>query len=181
MRSLLAILLFFAPAEPAAACRRFSIWHYNFPQTLSDRSPGGSSRGCAVRARYAPARPYRNHLGRNRRREARRDRNAARLKRRSLDFSAALSQAMSASARVDRSSSGGSRDRLYRRHRRWTIAATAIADRERLSDARRQPGPRVVDAGREVREKRRGWMFYPPLDLLSVFDRNAQIPVVATR
>jgi hypothetical protein len=32
MRSLLAILLFFAPAEPAAACRRFSIWHYNFPQ-----------------------------------------------------------------------------------------------------------------------------------------------------
>ena len=32
MRSLLAILLFFALAEPAAACRRFSIWHYNFPQ-----------------------------------------------------------------------------------------------------------------------------------------------------
>ena len=32
MKALLAILLFFAPAEPAAACRRFSIWHYNFPQ-----------------------------------------------------------------------------------------------------------------------------------------------------
>ena len=32
MRSLLAILLFFAPAESAAACRRFSIWHYSFPQ-----------------------------------------------------------------------------------------------------------------------------------------------------
>ena len=32
MRSLLAILIFFALAEPAAACRRFSIWHYNFPQ-----------------------------------------------------------------------------------------------------------------------------------------------------
>ena len=32
MKALLAILLFFALAEPAAACRRFSIWHYNFPQ-----------------------------------------------------------------------------------------------------------------------------------------------------
>ena len=39
MRSLLVILLFFALAEPAAACRRYSIWHYNFPQPcLSDRS-----------------------------------------------------------------------------------------------------------------------------------------------
>ena len=32
MRPLLAILLFVSLAEPAAACRRFSIWHYNFPQ-----------------------------------------------------------------------------------------------------------------------------------------------------
>jgi hypothetical protein len=32
MKALLAILLFFAPAQPAAACRRFSIWHYDFPQ-----------------------------------------------------------------------------------------------------------------------------------------------------
>ena len=32
VRSLLVILIFFALAEPAAACRRFSIWHYNFPQ-----------------------------------------------------------------------------------------------------------------------------------------------------
>src|ERR1700733_12192773 len=32
MKALLAILLFFALAEPAAACRRFSIWHYDFPQ-----------------------------------------------------------------------------------------------------------------------------------------------------
>ena len=32
VRSLLIILIFFALAEPAAACRRFSIWHYNFPQ-----------------------------------------------------------------------------------------------------------------------------------------------------
>jgi hypothetical protein len=32
MNALLAILIFFALAEPAAACRRFSIWHYNFPQ-----------------------------------------------------------------------------------------------------------------------------------------------------
>jgi hypothetical protein len=38
MRSLLVILIFFAPADPAAACRRYSIWHYNFPQPcLSDR------------------------------------------------------------------------------------------------------------------------------------------------
>ena len=32
MKALLAVLVFFALAEPAAACRRFSIWHYNFPQ-----------------------------------------------------------------------------------------------------------------------------------------------------
>jgi hypothetical protein len=32
MRSLLVILIFFALAEPAAACRRFSIWRFNFPQ-----------------------------------------------------------------------------------------------------------------------------------------------------
>ena len=32
MKALLAILLFVALAEPAAACRRFSIWRYNFPQ-----------------------------------------------------------------------------------------------------------------------------------------------------
>ena len=32
MRSLLVILIFLALPEPAAACRRFSIWHYNFPQ-----------------------------------------------------------------------------------------------------------------------------------------------------
>jgi hypothetical protein len=32
MKSLLVIIIFFALAEPAAACRRFSIWHYNFPQ-----------------------------------------------------------------------------------------------------------------------------------------------------
>jgi hypothetical protein len=32
MKGLLAILLFFALAEPAAACRRYTIWRYNFPQ-----------------------------------------------------------------------------------------------------------------------------------------------------
>jgi hypothetical protein len=32
MKALLAVPLFFALAQPAAACRRFSIWHYNFPQ-----------------------------------------------------------------------------------------------------------------------------------------------------
>ena len=33
MKALLAILFFFALAQPASACRRFSIWHYTFPQT----------------------------------------------------------------------------------------------------------------------------------------------------
>ena len=38
MRSLLVILIFFELAEPASACGRYSIWHYNFPQPcLSDR------------------------------------------------------------------------------------------------------------------------------------------------
>ena len=32
MKALFAILLFFALAQPASACRRFSIWHYSFPQ-----------------------------------------------------------------------------------------------------------------------------------------------------
>jgi hypothetical protein len=32
MKALLAILLFFALAQPVAACRRFSIWRYDFPQ-----------------------------------------------------------------------------------------------------------------------------------------------------
>jgi hypothetical protein len=38
MKALLVILIFFALGEPAAACRHFSIWHYNFPQPcLIDR------------------------------------------------------------------------------------------------------------------------------------------------
>jgi hypothetical protein len=32
MKALLAILLFVALSQPASACRRFSIWRYNFPQ-----------------------------------------------------------------------------------------------------------------------------------------------------
>jgi hypothetical protein len=32
MKALLAILLFFALAQPVAACRHFSIWRYDFPQ-----------------------------------------------------------------------------------------------------------------------------------------------------
>ena len=32
MRPLLVIIIFFALAEPAAACRRFSIWPHSFPQ-----------------------------------------------------------------------------------------------------------------------------------------------------
>jgi hypothetical protein len=43
MKALLAILLFFALAEPAAACRRFSIWHYNFPQPCLIARPEGQA------------------------------------------------------------------------------------------------------------------------------------------
>jgi hypothetical protein len=50
MKALLVMLIFFAQAEPAAACRRFSIWHYNFPQ------PCPIARGEA-QAAPAPAAP----------------------------------------------------------------------------------------------------------------------------
>ena len=43
MKALLAILIFFALAEPAAACRRFSIWHYNFPQPCLIARPEGQA------------------------------------------------------------------------------------------------------------------------------------------
>ena len=39
MKALLVILIFFALAEPAAACKRFSIWHYNFPQPCLSNRP----------------------------------------------------------------------------------------------------------------------------------------------
>ena len=42
--------------EPAAACRRFSIWHYNFPQPPCPIQPGGPSRARAGRAGYSFAR-----------------------------------------------------------------------------------------------------------------------------
>ena len=51
MKALLAILLFFALAEPAAACRRFSIWHYNIPQPPC---PIASSEAQAAPAPAAP-------------------------------------------------------------------------------------------------------------------------------
>jgi hypothetical protein len=51
MRSLLVILIFFALTEPASACRRFSIWHYNFPQPPC---PIVSSEAQAAPARAAP-------------------------------------------------------------------------------------------------------------------------------
>ena len=51
VRSLLVIPIFFALAEPAAACRRFSIWHYNFPQPPC---PITSSEAQAAPARAAP-------------------------------------------------------------------------------------------------------------------------------
>ena len=51
MRSLLIILIFFALTEPAAACRRFSIWHYNFPP------PPCSIASPEAQAASAPAAP----------------------------------------------------------------------------------------------------------------------------
>ena len=77
MRSLLAILIFFALAEPAAACRRFSIWRYNFPQPPCPIASPEPQAACGGRAGYSLARLDRNHLGRNRRRKARCDRQAA--------------------------------------------------------------------------------------------------------
>ena len=50
MKALLAILLFFALAQPAAACRRFSIWHYDFPQPCPIARP-------EAQAAPAPAAP----------------------------------------------------------------------------------------------------------------------------
>ena len=50
MKALLAILLFVALAGPAAACRRFSIWHYNFPQPCPIARP-------EAQAELAPAAP----------------------------------------------------------------------------------------------------------------------------
>ena len=43
MKALLAVLVFFALAEPAAACRRFSIWHYDFPQPCPIARPEGQA------------------------------------------------------------------------------------------------------------------------------------------
>ena len=43
MKALLVILIFLALAEPAAACRRFSIWHYNFPQPCLIARPEGQA------------------------------------------------------------------------------------------------------------------------------------------
>ena len=51
MRSLLVILIFFALMESASACRRFSIWHYNFPQPPC---PIASSEAQAAPAPAAP-------------------------------------------------------------------------------------------------------------------------------
>ena len=48
MKGLLAILLFFALAEPAAACRRFSIWRYNFPQPCPIARPEAQAEPAAA-------------------------------------------------------------------------------------------------------------------------------------
>ena len=84
MRSLLVILIFFALAEPAAACRRFSIWHYNFPQPPA-RSIARRPKPRLRRLRQISlARLDRDHLGRNRRRAASCDREVAGSKQRAL-------------------------------------------------------------------------------------------------
>ena len=43
MKTLLAVVLFVALTQPAAsACRRYSIWHYNYPQPPCPvAAPGG--------------------------------------------------------------------------------------------------------------------------------------------
>jgi hypothetical protein len=43
MKAPLAILLFFALSQPAAACRHFSIWHYNFPQPCPIAGPAAKA------------------------------------------------------------------------------------------------------------------------------------------
>jgi hypothetical protein len=50
VKALLVTLLFFTLAEPAAACRRFSIWHYDFPQPCPIARP-------EAQAAPAPAAP----------------------------------------------------------------------------------------------------------------------------
>jgi hypothetical protein len=51
MKAPLAILVFFALVQPAFACRRFSIWHYNFAQP---RCPNANPETQAAPAPAAP-------------------------------------------------------------------------------------------------------------------------------
>ena len=51
MKALLAVFLLFALAEPASACRHYSIWHYDFPQPPC---PAGRPETQAGPARTAP-------------------------------------------------------------------------------------------------------------------------------
>jgi hypothetical protein len=51
MKALLIIFIFLALTESASACRRFSIWHYNFPQPPC---PTASSEPQAAPAPAAP-------------------------------------------------------------------------------------------------------------------------------
>ena len=72
MKDALAILVFFALVQPAFACRRFSIWHYNFAQPRCPNANQGRPRPRRPR-RPRPiflCRPEPEHLGRNRRRAA---------------------------------------------------------------------------------------------------------------
>jgi hypothetical protein len=62
----------------------FSLLGLSVPATVPERGPGAPSRTSPDFGRDPPARPNRNYLGRNRRRAARRDCNAARLERRSV-------------------------------------------------------------------------------------------------
>jgi hypothetical protein len=62
----------------------FSLLGLSVPATLPERGPGAPSSTSTGFGRDPPARPNRNYLGRNWRRAARGDCNAARLERRSL-------------------------------------------------------------------------------------------------
>jgi hypothetical protein len=54
MKALLATLLFFALAQPASACRHFSIWRYNFPQPCPIASPAATTAPVPVPVVAAP-------------------------------------------------------------------------------------------------------------------------------
>ena len=54
MKALLAVILLFALAEPASACRHYSIWRYDFPQPPCPRASPETQAGPARTAPDIP-------------------------------------------------------------------------------------------------------------------------------